>query len=400
MTLNLRFDFKKILLCIGIFTIIVNEVSFVMIKTTSGTTRLLVDGVATLFVLISTGVKSVRSRDMLALGALLFIPIISMAFTMNVKQSTIFILLISFAWLVSISVKEQDFWIMFRKIMVFLAVFSLAIYIVYLIAPILIQRMPVAVMNQNYTAYNAFFAVIVDTGSTLRNFGIFFEPGAYSIFLLVALFFEFLYFETNIKYVILYIITLLTTYSTLGISVMLILFVIVLFRSNRVQKQSLKWMIAAVLICGGIYLATSGEYFLYQVFGKITNMNESATVRLNSISIPFEEFMGSPIWGIGLNNFLIMLEERCNGIATFTFINCFTIYGLLWGFLPLIGCMKVLVSKVREPLNKVAVLVFAILLFSTESFEQVPFFYLLVFYGWKGERSNCEENNLIRRSRV
>ena len=399
-TLNLRFDIKKYLLYIGIFAFVVNEVSFVMIKTTSGTIRLLVDGVATLLILISTGRKSVGKKDMFALVALLFMPIFSMAITMNIKQSIIFILLISFAWIVSISVREQAFWIMFRRIMVFLTSFSLAMYIAYLIVPGLIQNMPVAVMNRFYTAYNTIFAVIVDTGYALRNFGIFFEPGAYSIFLLLALFLEFCYFKVNIKHVALYIIALLTTYSTLGISVMLILFFIVLFRRNGVQNKYLKWVIAMVCVGGAIYLLTSGEHFMYQVFGKITNMNESATARLNSIIIPVEEFMGSPIWGIGLNNFLTMLEDRCDGIATFTFINCFTIYGLLWGFLPTIGCIKVLVSKVKEPMSKVVVLLFAILLFSTEAFEQVPFFYLLVFYGWKGEKTQYEENDLIRCSRV
>lgn len=393
--LKLRFNLKEILLYIGLFVFIVNDVSFVMIMTTSGTTRLLVNGIATFLIIVSTRRKSVRKRDIWALVMLLLMPIMSMVITLNLKQSMIFIIIIVCAWLVTISVKEQVFWKIFRNIMAFLTAFSLIMYAVYLIMPELLHGLPVPLATQFYTAYNAFFTVIVNTGYALRNYGIFFEPGAYSVFLLLALFLEFCYFETNIKFVALYIIALLTTYSTLGICGMLLLFVMVLFRRKRIRNKYLKWMVATVCIGGIIYLSIFGEYFIYQVFGKITNMNESATTRLNSIIIPFEEFMRSPIWGIGLNNFLIMLEERCNGMATFTFINCFTIYGLLWGFFPVLGCVKVLISKVCEPITKVAVVLFTILLFSTESFEQVAFFYTLVFYGWKGEKVKYEKDNSI-----
>lgn len=379
---NDKFTIKNITFYIGVFLIITSDSSFVMTKATSGTTRIIVDLVAMALILISCRIRS-SVNDMFKIIGLLSVPLLSMALTGNIKQTGIFVICIAIAWVVVAAVDENDFIVTFNQIMTFLSWYSLVIMVTYLVLPAVIESFPTTVITKSYISYNAFFSVIVENWYVMRNYGMFWEPGAFSVFLCIALYFELFYFKPKYSRVILYVITIATTFSTLGVVCMLVLLIGVFAKGNRRTKSRIKGLVVFILIIGAVYIAVDGEHFLNQVFGKIINPNDSAKTRYNAIIYPFEAFTSSPIFGIGLNEFLKLLESKCNGMATFTYLNCAAIYGILWGLIPMYGGMRFFSKNVNGIIDKVIIILFSIVLFSTEAFEQITVFYVWVLYGMR-----------------
>ena len=99
------------------------------------------------------------------------------------------------------------------------------------------------------------------------------------------------------------------------------------------------------------------------------------------------EFFNSITIGVGIEKFVILQEEYCNNMATATMINWLVIYGMVWGAVNVLGYFKFFLTKKTSVVSVAVILVFCSLIVATENFLLNPFIYVLIGYGFGGERN-------------
>lgn len=378
---------ENIFYIISVFFILTVDSSFYFVNSTSGTTRILINLMAAFFLFLSSKRKFIFKTDFIfILLVVIIIPLISGIIIQNAKQTTIICIAILIGGLVSQTIGLDEFEKYYNRIILFLSVYSLVILIIYILFPNLIRLLPIIEKDTPFNNFNCIFAIVADDPYVLRNYGYFWEPGAFSVFLSIALYIELYKQKTRIIYLIIYSITILTTLSTLGITCMILLYMTYIVANNRIANKKIRSLLLIFLGCFAIYLLIDGERIIFHILGKLiyrTNnkLNSSTAVRLNAIIYPVQAFLKSPFVGIGYNNFLRLQDDKCSGMATFTHINWFCIYGVFGGLSLIIGCIRFFCIKKANILVNFALFIFSILLFSTENFVQITLTYILVFYG-------------------
>lgn len=155
---------------------------------------------------------------------------------------------------IALSFAPCEFGRVFSNVVVFLAAFSLPVFAFSVVAPSIIDQLPLIATSymdqQGVQVHSAIFSIGITHSIASRNCGITWEPGAFSILLCVALFFTLLYSSRRqtIKVAILAIAEL-TTLSTMGIIVMCALFLAMFTGRSGVKKaQSLLWCLLPFLL--------------------------------------------------------------------------------------------------------------------------------------------------------
>lgn len=228
----------------------------------------------------------------------------------NVMPATRFLLVITVAFLVSNIISFKVFISGYIRAMKYITLISLAVFIAanYLSA---VFNLPV-VQNVNGVFYKngyAFFLMMSSGSSAYKNIGVFWEPGLFSSFLLIAIVFEILFKdkETASKFNIsLFVLGILSTQSTAGI--MLLVLVGFLAIGKRLKKNV---PLMTFLI---IFFTFIVIYFYDQIldsfvslnpdiFSKLTEMDRKTTAtRINAPLYNLEIWLKNPIFGLGFNN--------------------------------------------------------------------------------------------------
>lgn len=178
-------------------------------------------------------------------------------------------------------------------------------------APYVLEYFPAI---RNIANRNFYFLGITNvefkTDNFIRNWGPFREPGVFQAFIIVALIYTF--FEedsSDIKRIVVYILALLTTFSTTGyIALACIIFAAILINKSKLSKQKKKMIYTLLGFCCAtfIYMSMFTDLLFKEgygsVFGKIAaGMNsKSFSARAASISINLIMFMQSPFKGKGI----------------------------------------------------------------------------------------------------
>lgn len=361
------------------FIILVCDSSFYMQKQTSGTVRLLIDAIALCVLLLFFRPKMPRVSFCMMLISLV-LPLGWVTISGDVKQTIIICAATFVGWVVSISLSKETILSFYGKAMSFLSVFSLVALLVYTFFPAIIRSFPIADQTSYLVSYNLFFSVVTQTGGILRNYGIFWEPGAFAVFLCIALWSELFFQKTNIKRVVLYVLTIISTFSTLGILCSFVLVIAYLLHNKSINK-TVRNLVILMFFVAILWVAFFGERFIYEVFGKIASMNDSATTRWNSFYYVGELFLSAPFLGVGISDFLAFSDVNLSGMATFTFMNCLAMHGI-FGLIPIVGVIRFFTKIETSYLSKAVLLLFVGMLFATQAFEQVSFFYTLAFSGF------------------
>lgn len=234
--------------------------------------------------------------------------------------------------------------------------------------------------NENIIIYN--FHEVLFTEK--RNSGAFWEPGAYAVFLMIALIFNQIY-EKDIwsKRNIVFIICLLTTLSTSGFIAFFIFLAYINFRA--LSKNFLYAVVFLLFIGGSIHLYQDIPFLENKIERNISLADETTTSRFGSAKADLETFKKSPLIGVGRagakNNFkneFDISQHRNNGI-----FNLLSVYGLplslVYFFLILLTFIKI---QKEYGFSKIfAFCAFVIILvhgFSHGLFLK-PFFYAFLF---------------------
>ena len=394
---------NRIIAFVGIFLLLTIDTAFFTLEDFSGTLRLIIAIVSVGAIILTRFQKTVLSNPFFirlkrTVGFFIISLILPVLYgNYNMKQMIITVVIWVVGYLVVLFVPYEEFKDVFTSIMTFLAVYSLITFAIKLISVDLFSWLPTIEKN-GIIYYNAVFSIISSSNFTLRNFGIFWEPGAFAIFLNIALYFELFENKFNPKRVLLFFITILTTVSTLGIFCIFILFFAFITVNKNFISNKIKFAVSfAAVLCLLVMLVFGDEYIL-QVFGKLgvlegSSVNDSTNVRINAIIYPGTAFLQNPVLGVGYDDYLFIQERFCENMATCSFLNLLCLFGLVGGLLPIIGCVRFFIVNNQSFLTKCFLLGFVLLLFSTENFILCITLYILIFYGFtkKGSKSFVEK---------
>ena len=288
---------------------------------------------------------------------------------------------------------------LYCRFMYFFAITSLLVMLIIIVYPEIVSYFPLITNTVGRDSHFLYFFV---TGEgSLRNMGIFREPGVYMIYLNIALIFT-LFYENklNKKYVLIFLICIITTASTAGIIVSGILLSSLFLASNNSFSKKEKRILLLIPILFGIFYIINQEQSDL-VFNKLSEdsvANVSTMARVASLFVPLKILFISFftfIFGSGLTNFSILFEEQsrimfglpftADGTATNTFMNKFATYGFLFGTIYLVGfynfCKKTLP---KQPLKKLIFFVLFLMMFSNEDLRNSFLFNMIFFYGMLG----------------
>jgi len=278
---------------------------------------------------------------LIALLFIIFSIVISMLLN-NDYSSANFILMMKVvsAFLITFVISKDEFIESYIKAMLIICILSLICYITYFIfGPLLSSHFPIVYYGDDETkAYvNLYFAFFKLTYGLPRNIGIFREPGVYQFFINTALLFElfFLKKKQNIFIVAIFIITLLTTFSTAGVPVGLLILFLYLFNKNRaiINKIQITAVFLILLVIGMKIVDSNPEIAnrFEEMATKAETDKTSYEVRYESIFNNIKASAVKPIFGLGVNNGLIYIQDNFIQYGTKDITGTFLI------FIPILG---------------------------------------------------------------
>ena len=187
--------------------------------------------------------------------------------------------------------------------------------------------------------YVSLFFSNVCTVSLNRNFGPFWEPGAYQLYLLLALVFRYFVLNDDRKLIfdtMIFSIALITTFSTTGILGLLVFFLYVLIRKHNFGL-GINLGLFVIVISGCLYILLD-DYAYQLIFGKLSQGLQRASVQSRYYSLVgcLKVFLQHPIFGAGEKTGEIisgMFGLKVSMTGTI-FIN-FAEYGFCYGIIKL-----------------------------------------------------------------
>lgn len=373
------------ILLFAIFMFILADTSFYSVNVLTGSARLMICIIISVLVYLST--KSSRTNTMQLL--ILIVAFTSVVFSSllynSIKSGQILIICMMPAYIISSRCPLSLFIYIYNKVIYFLAIWALFVYLLTLVQPGIIHLFPSMTSDvRDYTVYNLLFSVASGNPYVIRNYGIFWEPGTYSIFLNMSLLFNLFAVNKLDKYnIVVLVISIVSTMSTLGIVCMMLLFATFLLSNNRITTLGLKVFFIGAFIIASLLFMLYGDDFLFHVFGKLTEEDNASTLtRTASIKYVTDSFLNNWLLGIGMENFNILQEEKCFNMATCTPLNWIAVYGVV-AFIYIIGMLKFFMKFSTNLVTKCLFLIFGLIIFSTENFLQIPFVYYFVFKGYE-----------------
>ena len=257
------------------------------------------------------------------------------------------------------------------NVMAFLAAISLVMFSFCLIVPSLSNFLTFSVRNRTYANFGLF---VYEVGM-LRNCGFFWEPGAFQVFLNLALLIEISRKEPNKRRIGLLLLSVVTTFSTTGYIALALIFMLYLVKTENVDTKIL-FGVGGLIAVFCVFLVFKDQLTVADengLVGKIIYFFDNkgyeyqsgmhlttASIRFFSIIKPLECFFKHPVFGMGYQGLLTETFQFTRGAMSCTFVNWFAVYGFFFGLIMIIGYMNV--ARQSSTKNSMQFIVFLILL--------------------------------------
>ena len=135
-------------------------------------------------------IKSIKISSIILFFYLFALILLNSIRDTSIDNSIMLLVPIFIGFLIANSIKLLDLAKIYNNIVVFLAAFSIITFLLSLLFPLLIQKLPFLGyrLDSHATMHNAVFSVCISNTSALRNYGIAWEPGAFSVLLCLSLY--------------------------------------------------------------------------------------------------------------------------------------------------------------------------------------------------------------------
>lgn len=254
--------------------------------------------------------------------------------------------------------------------------------------------------NTNDRPYHFFFLSNISTVDLSRNYGLFTEPSRYQAYLNLSL--MFILFDKrkiNIKRLVVFLLALITTFSTTGFIAFAFIFCAFLF-SNKVRiKLWQKSVIIAGIAVAAVVLLQSSEDFISSL-NKITmgQSDDSAATRFNSFFANLVVISENFLLGTGITNaeaeFASALYSLDNAFAstnTITILIYFAKFGVIPGLFYTLNMVKA-VRSIGNGSAPIFLICAFIAMTCGISFIGSILFSIIAFYPGEGGQSTIRED--------
>lgn len=316
--------------------------------------------------------------------------------TATLVSRFLFILL---AYAIVSSNEMTSFFRVFDWFMYIISIFALMIELLAYVLPGILSHFFIITNTSGLQFYSCGFGSIIaryiGTTSLIRASGIFWEPGAFSIYLVIALMVQlFILKFTNLRRLVVYLVCLVLTFSTTGMIAGAMLFFTFTF-SGKIKGKSnsiIRGMSVIAIVFSIMFMIFGQESPMHQLlFGKIINSESTARTRYASFIVPFGILLDYPLLGVGggkIGDFMRSYAHRfgdwlqASNMCTNTLSYQFGAYGLIFGLLFVIGTWKFCknISFGKKTITLGLFLTFFLAYFGENFFSF--FSYVFVFYGF------------------
>lgn len=310
------------------------------------------------------------------------------------------VLVMTVGFLFATQYSFDDFAEAFERFVYFVCICSFPMTVLSFLAPKVIHFLPVVYARYSKAYTYGLCGIISEFDGTLivRATGIFREPGVFQIFINVALMFELLYRkEIRCKLVWVYVITLLTTFSTAGYVVGILIFSVYCLFIPKEQgwKEHYLILFFVVAIPIVLFILFGENTALWQtVFGKVKDgvgSNGSMAVRLSGIITSIEIALDYPLHGIGIQSMSKYYLAYTTKSSFFKWGNdqyantlfCqFSCHGIPFGTLFLVGTYKFRKWISENRIVGISIFLIIALLYMDEILQYSALPYIIMFYGY------------------
>jgi len=262
---------------------------------------------------------------------------------------------------------------------------------VFLGTPIIRQLsfIPTVVNQANNEYKNLLLCVVQMHKTSLRNYGIFWEPGVYQAYLNIALFLMYICRinrKGDDKRTVIILLALLTTKSATGYIVLLILFGTILIDNHRITKRK-KLLLILFCFLGGLVVVIGRPSILYEIIAKFARGTgtDSFTPRIMPILAHVNAMKEAPFLGIGASNLEEYSKQIMQSMYSMQLVsatNTLTMTGAMFGVpvmvFYLIQIYRFCLIHTHTGVGKWMVFVFFIAILSAEPL-MYSFFFTVLF---------------------
>lgn len=305
------------------------------------------------------------------------------------------ILFVTLGLMIVLSYSLEDFCKIFVKFVYIVCVFALITEVIAYILPQLITKLPIVINTANNKFYVYFFGAFEHDNLSQtfkRGQGIFWEPGAFSIYIVLAFMIHLFKQNINIKKIFIFLLTLLITFSTTGYIAVIVLIISFIFSKNNspITKKIKLFFISFGIIILTLSILVEDSLLYSLVFKKISSGTSSAITRYSSFFNGIRVTLDHPLFGVGNNYEPYMLNYINNGgifstggtIITNTIIGQFVNYGVIFGTIFVVGTFQFCKELNSNKLIWLLLfLTFFLVYFGEKFYSFIPF--VFVFYGFK-----------------
>ena len=316
------------------------------------------------------------------------------------------LIVIILAYVITHTYSQKQYAEIFDLFIFVVSIFAIISEILTYILPGIILRLPVVTNTVNHSFYTL---GIIEMESTevnnifVRSNGIFWEPGAFAIYLIFALILQLFVLEkSNVKRIIVYIFCIIITFSTTGyLSLGVLFFAFIVSKKSNYLSKKIKILFGLFAIALIVFCIFFDMSLLYDsVFKKLTSGTSGATTRYSSFYNGMRVAFDHPLFGVSSNTSFYMREYvfstdsifRNGGTSiTNTIVGQFASYGLLFGSLFVFGTFKFLYNCTYSKLEW-ALLSLTVFMayFGEKFFSFFPF--VFVFYGLLNNKAGTYED--------
>ncbi|MDY4935563.1 MAG: hypothetical protein SO132_02175 [Candidatus Enteromonas sp.] len=246
------------------------------------------------------------------------------------------------------------------------------------------------ISTKGISYYNFAYIYFIITTLPTRNCGPFWEPGVFATFITVAILCDCLFSKKiNIFRIVLFSITLFTTFSTAGILIFIFAIPLILFVKN---KKRISLCLLFFIVVFSIFLPLlspiiSDLPIIGSIFGKFTSHNISLSTRILSPIYGLNIFIKSYGLGYGPNVFdkiyLTYIENNANCESQTSTLGwmagSFGFVGLLLFLLYFVFLIVVLLKR-KNLFVAIYVAVLSLLILNKENQSAFSLFWIFMFY--------------------
>ncbi len=286
----------------------------------------------------------------------------------------------------------EDFLAIFLKIMVFVSIVSLIGH--YAVNSNQISLHLPILENTNSIPYGVGYIFFYIPLIPERNAGVFWEPGLFATFLIIALLFEIIYKNSRISLVriILFLITIITTRSSAGYGLIIFIFALILIKkSSTLSNNKMRSFVTFVVFI--ICLIILINYPLIfnaigmdnnEVVNKLMGDQLEEQSRILAIKHNLSMLLNSFIFGLGVTETARNVKYVADTSTSTYILSIFGIFGLQYTFYWIYGILK---DKRNDIYVNILIAVIFLFIINKEPHFNNVFSWCVMFYYLKASVS-------------